>query len=91
MSNKFLIELNLSFEPDSNDYEDYDISALRNEAKKLVKETALLNLDNLQHLSYPPDINVKNCKFIFVNSRLTVIASTNYNPSSRRIRSCLGA
>ena len=29
MSNKFLIELNLSFEPDSNDYEDYDIGINR--------------------------------------------------------------
>lgn len=77
MLNKFLIKLNLSFEPKSNDDENYAISALRNEAKELVKETALLNLDNL----YPPDINVKNCKFMFGNSRLTVIASTNYNPS----------
>jgi hypothetical protein len=91
MSNKFLIELNLLFEPYSNDYEDYNISALSNEAKELVKETAILNINNLLHLSYPPDINVKNCKFIFGNSRLTVIASTNYNPSSRRIRSCLSA
>jgi WD40 repeat protein len=84
--NKFPIELYFSFEPKSNDDEDYDISALSNEAKEFVKETALLNLDNLQHLSYPPDINIKNCKFIFNNSGLTVIASTNYNPSSRRMR-----
>lgn len=84
--NKFHIKLNFSFKPDSNDDSDYDISALSNEAKELVKETALLNLDNIQHLSYPPNINIKNCKFIFDNSGLTVIASTNYNPSSRRMR-----
>jgi hypothetical protein len=55
MSNKFLIELNLSFEPDSNNDEDYDISALSSEATELVKETALLNINNLQHLSYSPE------------------------------------
>lgn len=86
MSSKFHIKLYFSFEPKSNDDEDYDISALSNEAKELIKETALLNLDNIQHLSYPPDINIKNCKFMFDNSGLTVIASTNYNPSSRRMR-----
>ena len=76
-----------SFElANSNDNEDYDISALSTEEKELIKETALLNLDHLQHLSYPPDINVKNCKFIFNELGLTVIASTNYNPSSRRMR-----
>ena len=84
--NKFPIELYFSFELDSNDIEDYDITTLNSEAKELIKKTALLNLDNLQHLSYPPDINVKNCKFIFGNSGLTVIASTNYNPSSIRMR-----
>lgn len=85
MSSKFHIKLYFSFEPKSNDdedYEDYDISALSNEAKELIKETALLNLDNI----HPPDINIKNCKFMFDNSGLTVIASTNYNPSSRRMR-----
>jgi WD40 repeat protein len=89
MSNKFHIKLYFSFEPKLNDdenYEDYDISALSNEAKELIKKTALLNLNNLQHLSYPPNINIKNCKFMFDNSELTVIASTNYNPSSRRMR-----
>ena len=87
MANKFPIKLYFSFElANSNDNEDYDISALSTEEKELIKETALLNLDHLQHLSYPPDINVKNCKFIFNELGLTVIASTNYNPSSRRMR-----
>ena len=66
MANKFPIELYFSFElVNSNENEDYDISALSSEEKELIKKTALLNLDNLQHLSYSPDINVKNCKFIF--------------------------
>lgn len=87
MTNKFPIELYFSFElANSNDNEDYDISALHSEEKELVKKTALLNLDHLQHLSYPPRINVKNCKFIFNELGLTVIASTKYNPSSRRMR-----
>ena len=87
IANKFPIELYFSFElANSNDNDDYDITALSSEEKELIKETALLNIDHLQHLSYPPDINVKNCKFIFNELGLTVIASTNYNPSSRRMR-----
>jgi len=69
--------------------EDLLISKLSIKEKKLVKETALLNITNLnQHptSSKSPDINLKNCKFTFDKDGLTITAFTNYNSSSTKTR-----
>jgi WD40 repeat protein len=86
IARKFPVNIGFSFYSET---EDLNISKLSTKEKELIKETALLNINNLNKYPLPgerPNINLKNCKFIFDKYGLIITAFTNYNPSSTKMR-----
>jgi WD40 repeat protein len=83
---KFPVELLFTFNMENDMDEPLDLSKISKKSKDELKEMALKNLTTLNNEHYRPDFNLKSCKFIFNKNGMKLITSTNYNPSSKRMR-----